>query len=161
MRRRNWLALAVGTVVITFSYFTYAAATAIPGQIDVALTGVALAIAPFAFVAVGFISRNPRAPRRVLRAMGLLLLLGLAGGLLSPILGAAAGFGVGTALTLNEPDHSDVLRNRLVAVGFVAAYMLLLLVVATPAGVMTGALLPPIIIGFADEFTAWRASRRT
>lgn len=123
------------------------------------MTGIALAIAPFAFVAVGFISRNPRAPKRVLRAMGLLLVLGLVGGLLSPILGAAAGFGAGTGLTLNEPDLPDVMRNRMVAVGFVVAYALLLLVLATPAGVMTGALLPPIIIGLADEFTAWRATR--
>lgn len=124
-----------------------------------ALTGIAVGIAPFAFVAVGFISQNHRAPKRVLRAMGLLVVLGLIGGLFSPILGAAAGFGVGTALTLNEPDVADILRNRLIAVGFAVAYTLLLLLLATPAGVMTGALLPPIIIGLADEFTVWRTSK--
>lgn len=124
-----------------------------------ALTGIAVGIAPFAFVAVGFISHNHRAPKRVLRAMGLLVALGLIGGLFSPILGAAAGFGVGTALTLNEPDVADILRNRLIAVGFAVAYTLLLLLLATPAGVMTGALLPPIIIGLADEFTVWRTSK--
>lgn len=91
--------------------------------------------------------------------MALLVVLGLVVGLLAPILGAAAGFGAGTALTLNEPDLPNVLRNRMVAVTFAVAYTFLLLLFATPAGVMTGALLPPVIIGFADEFTIWRATR--
>lgn len=123
-------------------------------------TGVAVALAPFVFVAVAFVSRNPRAPRRVLRAMALLLPIALVGGLLAPITGAAAGFGVGIAVALNEPGFQDVLRNRMIAVAFAVAYSFFLLVLgATEAGIMTGALLPPIIIGIADEFTVWRAVR--
>lgn len=121
--------------------------------------GIALVLAPFAFVIIGFLSRNPRAPKRVLWAMGLLVVLGLSIGLIAPVLGAAAGFGVGVALTLNPLDLPDLMRNRMVAVGFAVAYTLLLLIVATPAGVFTGALLPPLIVGLADEFTDWRASR--
>lgn len=123
------------------------------------LLGLALATAPFGFVVVGLVSRNHRAPKRVLMAMGLLVVLGLALGLLAPVLGAAAGFGVGIALTLNRPRFPDVMRNRLVAVGVAVAYTLLLLVVATPAGVLTGALVPPIGVGLADEYTAWRAEK--
>jgi hypothetical protein len=121
--------------------------------------GIALALAPFAFVVIGFVSRNPRAPKLVLWSMGLLIVLGLTFGLISPVLGAAVGFGVGAALTLNRLDLPDLMRNRMVAVAFASAYTLLLLIVATPAGVFTGALLPPLIVGLADEFTAWRASR--
>lgn len=91
--------------------------------------------------------------------MGLLVVLGLSIGLIAPVLGAAAGFGVGVALTLNPLDLPDLMRNRLVAVGFAVAYTLLLLIVATPAGVFTGALLPPLIVGLADEFSAWRSAR--
>lgn len=123
------------------------------------MTGIALALAPFVFVIVGFVSRNPRAPKRVLWAMGLLVVLGLSIGLIAPVLGAAAGFGVGVALTLNPLDLPDLMRNRMIAVGFAVTYTLLLLIVATPAGVFTGALLPPLIVGLADEFSAWRASR--
>lgn len=123
------------------------------------MTGIALALAPFVFVIIGFVSRNPRAPKRVLWAMGLLVVLGLSIGLIAPVLGAAAGFGVGVALTLNPLDLPDLMRNRMIAVGFAVAYTLLLLIVATPAGVFTGALLPPLIVGLADEFSAWRASR--
>jgi hypothetical protein len=147
-------------VAMMFSYFSYAAGTAVPAVIDVGLVGIALALAPFVFVIVAFVSRNPRAPKRVLIAMGLLLGLGFALGLISPILGAAAGFGVGFALTLNPLDVDKLMRNRLLAVLFASVYMLVLLLVAEPAaGVMTGALLPPMLVGLADEYTVWAASR--
>jgi hypothetical protein len=147
-----------------FSYFPYAAAFATPeaepAQIDVGLLGIGVVVAPFVFVTVAFVSRNPVAPRRVLQSMGLLPLLGLAIGLLSPVLGAAAAFGVGGALCLKPPDLGGVLKLRLWATGFVVIYVLFLLVVATPAGVFAGGLLPLLILGFADEYGAWRATRQ-
>lgn len=150
----------MGTVLLTVAYFAFAFATALPDRILPVPTVFAVALAPFVFVSVAFISRNPRAPRRVLRAMALLFPIALMVGLLSPIIGAAAGFGVGMAVTLNEPGYADVLRNRLVGVAFAVAYAFVLLVFgATEAGIMTGALLPPVIIGIADEFTVWRATR--
>lgn len=91
--------------------------------------------------------------------MGLLLALGLAFGLLSPIIGAAAGYGVGIAVTLNMPEFEGQLRRRLVGVGFALAYMSVMLVFIPPAGVLAGALLPGIMVGFADEYGAWRESK--
>ena len=163
-RRRNWLALTVALVPLCFSYFAYAAAFIPPeGTTDPVLrpelVGLAAAIAPFVFVAVGFLSQNARAPKRVLGAMGLLVAIGLAVGLLAPVLGIAAGFGVGIAMTLNEPGVPNVLRNRLLAVAFITAYVFALLVFITPAGVLSGALLPPMFVGLADEYSVWRAAR--
>ncbi len=146
-------------MAVLFSYFPYAAATSTPDRLDFGLAGIGLALAPFVFVVIGFVSRNPKAPKAVLVSMGLLLALGLTIGLISPILGAAAGFGVGAALTLNRLDLPDLMRNRMVAVAFAVAYTLLLLIVVTPAGVFTGALLPPLLVGLADEYSAWRLSR--
>lgn len=92
--------------------------------------------------------------------MGLFLIIGLPLGLVSPLFGAAAGFGVGFALTLNPLSLDKLMRNRLLAVAFASVYMLVLLLVADPAaGVMTGALLPPLLVGLADEYTSWAASR--
>jgi hypothetical protein len=108
---------------------------------------------------VGFVSRNAQTPKRVLQSMGLLLLLGLGLGLLSPVLGATAGFGVGGSLCLNHPDLEGLMKWRLWATGFMTVYVLFLLVVITPAGVFAGGLLPLLMIGFADEYTAWRATR--
>ncbi len=114
------MAIAIGTVVMMFSYFPYARAFAVPEgappAIDVPLVGMALAVAPFVFVAVGFVSQNPKAPRHVLQAMGLLLVLGLGLGLLSPVLGASAGFAAGGAITLNRAPLYDLMRYRVIAV---------------------------------------------
>ena len=164
-RLRNWVALALGTIVQMFSYFPYAAAF-IPREgeeqgVDPALLGIGLAVAPFVFVVIGFTSKNPRAPRMTLIAMGLLLVIGLSVGLIAPALGAAAGFGVGAALTLNQPDIPDQLRRRLIAVALAVLYTGVLLFVATPAGVLTGAILPMLMVGLADDYGAWHWARQT
>jgi len=147
-----------------FSYFPYAAAFIDDGSgdgvtVDPALVGVALVVAPFVFVVVALVSRNAMAPRRILLAMALLLGLGLSIGLISPVLGASAGLGVGTALTLKVPDIPDQMRRRIIAVAFAVAYTMLLLFVAPPAGVLTGAIVPTLMVGFADEYGAWRRAR--
>ena len=103
-----------------FSYFPYAGALSSAGggepAMDPSLVGIGLAVAPLVFVVIALVSRNPRAPRLILLSMGLLLVLGLSFGLVSPALGAPAGFGVGAALCLALPDIPDQLRRRIVAV---------------------------------------------
>lgn len=158
------MALAIGLIPIMFSYFTYGAAfVGEPGQtelsLDTGLLAIALAIAPIGFIVVGFVSKNPNAPRRVLWSMGLFLVVGLALGYLNPLLGAAGGFGAGVALTLDMPEFPNQLRRRFLGVTFAVAYMFLLLVAATPAGVLTGAILPALMVGFADEYGAWLTRR--
>ncbi len=159
LRRRNWLAIAVGTVVMMFSYFPYASAfsTAESGgvEINMPLVGIGLVMAPFVFVALGFVSRNPRAPKRVLPSMVLLVLLGLSIGLLAPVLGATAAFGAGATLCLNPPVINDVYKWRVGATILAVVYTFVLLVTATPAGVFTGGLVPLLMVGFADEYAIW------
>jgi hypothetical protein len=160
-RRWNWLAIALATLVMAFSYFSYAAAFIgtddDPEQISPQLIGVGLALAPIVFVVLGFVSRNHEAPRRILMAMGLLLAIGLTVGLIAPALGAATGFAVGGAITLNRPPVEDVGRWRALAVGVTVLYLFVLLVAITPAGVFSGGLLPLLMLGFADEYAVWRA----
>jgi ABC-type lipoprotein release transport system permease subunit len=95
----------------------------------------------------------------ILISMGLLIALGLSIGLISPLLGASAGFGVGAALCLRLPDIPDQLRRRLLAVTLGVVYTMALLFVATPAGVLTGAVVPMLMVGFADEYAAWKWAR--
>lgn len=154
----------MGVIALLFSYFPYAAAF-IPGEgegadaIDAGLVAIALALAPLVFVLVGLVSQNPQTPKRTLWSMGLLFGLGLSLGLIAPVLGAAAGFGVGIALTLKLPDIPGQMKRRMIGVGFAIAYTLLLLVFLTPAGVLTGAIFPALMVGFADEYGAWRQDR--
>jgi hypothetical protein len=164
IRRWNWLAIALATVMMAFSYFTYAAAFIgtedDPSSISPQLLGVGLALAPFVFVILGFVSRNHETPRRVPMAMGLLLGIGLAVGLLAPALGASAGFAAGGAITLNPPPVAGVERWRALAVLVTTVYLFVLLIAVTPAGVFTGGLLPLMMLGFADEYAIWRDAGR-
>jgi hypothetical protein len=144
-----------------FSYTLYAAAfVRAEGEsgpaVDTGLVVIALVIAPMVFWSIGLISRRSGIPQALLGSMGSLVVLGLALGLLSPIVGAAAGFGVGIAISLNMPDFDGQLRRRLVAVALAVGYMLVLLVLIPPAGVLAGAILPGLMVGFADEYGAWR-----
>lgn len=128
-------------------------------MVDLGLVVFALALAPLVFMSVGWISQQEDTPKKTLQAMGLLVVLGLALGLLSPIVGAAAGFGVGIAITLNMPDFEGQLMRRLLAVGFAVAYMYLMLRLIPPAGVLAGGVLPGPMVGLADEYGAWRFAR--
>lgn len=163
VRRSNWVAIAAATVLMAFSTLAYAAAFASDGDerssADLRLAFIGLAVAPFVFIALGFLSRNPVAPLRVLQAMGLLLLVGLPIGLLDPITGAAAGFCLGGALALNRPAIERVMYWRVAAAVFTTFYVFVLIVVVPPAGVFTAAILPLMMIGAADEYAAWSAER--
>ncbi len=165
LKRRNWLAIALGTVVMTFSYFSYASSfTTLPGgelDIDPALVGIGLVIAPFVFVTLAFISRNPKAPKRVVQSMVMLLGLGFTIGLLAPALGATAAFTGGAVLCLNPPRADNVYKWRTGAAVLTVLYVFILLVTATPAGVFSGGLLPLLMVGFADEYSTWAYAKKT
>ena len=149
----------MATVVMMFSYFPFAAAFASPDGIDGGLVAIALAVAPLVFVILAFVSRHPRAPRRVLQAMAALLGVGFTVGLFAPVLGAAAGFAVGGALCLNPPDVVEVAKWRISATILMTFYTFILLLFVTPAGVFSGGLLPLMMLGFGDEYALWSAGR--
>ncbi len=142
-----------------FSYFPYAAAFT-GDEIDPGLVAVSLVLSPFVFIVVAFVSRHPQRPRQVLRAMGLLIPIGLAIGLVSPALGATAGFAVGGVLCLKPLPHAETYRWRAISVAVTVFYTFALLLLITPAGVFAGGILPFLMIGFADEYTQWRADVR-
>jgi hypothetical protein len=163
LKRRNWLAIALATIVMIFSYFPYASSfTTPPGgelEIDPALVAIGLVLAPFVFVTLAFVSRNPKAPKRVLQSMVLLLGLGFTIGMLAPVLGATAAFAAGAVLCLNPPRADGVYKWRIGASVLTVVYTFILLVTATPAGVFSGGLLPLLMVGFADEFSTWAYAR--
>lgn len=149
-----------------FSYFPYAAAFVIPEggaerTMDAGLVAIGLAVAPLVFIVVGLVSRNPLTPKRTLWSMGLLIVIGLSVGLLDPALGASAGFGVGIALTLRVPDIPGQMKRRMYGVAFAVAYTLLLLIFIPSGGVLTGAVFPALMVGFADEYGAWKQNQES
>jgi hypothetical protein len=150
-------------VALLFSYVAYAAAFTASEDgsgfdIDGGLVTVALALAPLVFISVAFISRNPQAWRKILQSLGLLFAIGLILGLISPIIGAAAGFGVGIAVSLHPVATAGWLKWRLIGVALAVVYMFALLVIIPAAGLIAGAVVPGLMVGFADEYRLWRES---
>lgn len=141
------------------AYFVYGVAFADPDRVAMGQVLAALALSVVGLFAVAIISGREDAPKRALQAALVLVLIALPFGLLSRLMGAALGAGIGTAITLNPPRFANVFRNRLVAVVFFVAYAFGLLFLIPPAGVMTGALAPPLAVALADEYSAWRSTR--
>lgn len=158
--RRRWLAIGAATIPLVFSYVSIAAAftTDADGEslVGPGAAALGLGIAPFVFLLLAFVSahRNPGAA--VLKAMGLFLLLAFPIGVLAPALGATAGYAAGGTVALRADEPS---RARWIAVGFTTFYVLILLLVAPAAGLFTGAVLPLLAVGFADEYVDWKAAR--
>lgn len=158
-RRGNWWALGLGTLLGGFGVLGYAAGSG-EGDGGGMLLALSFAASMAALFVVAYVSGRGEGWRRALQAGLVMLLIALPTGLLSRLTGAALGFAVGVVITLNPPRFTHVFRNRLLAVLLASSYALVLLMLLPPAGVMTAALMPPLIVGLADEYTAWRSQNR-
>lgn len=155
--RRRWVAVGLATVLELLSYWSLLRAY-VAGREDLGpeVAGPSfffgMIMVPLIFVVLAFVSRHPTAPMAVLKGMGLFLLVGLPVGMLVPVLGLVAGFGVGGIVTYRmEDDHRY--GPRLIAVGAISAYTLVLMIIATPIGVFTGGFLPFVALVFADRYS--------
>ncbi|MEA3510585.1 MAG: hypothetical protein U9R51_04030 [Actinomycetota bacterium] len=155
--RRRWLAVGLATALELVSYWSLLRAY-VAGREDLGpeVAGPSfffgMIMVPFAFVVLAFVSRHPNAPMAVLKAMGLFLLVGLPVGMLIPVLGLVAGFGVGGVVAYRM-EESHRYGPRLIAIGGISVYTLLLMIIATPIGVFTGGFLPFVALVFADRYS--------
>jgi hypothetical protein len=166
--RGRWLAIISASLLLQLPYWVaaFAFASSHEGQpIPGTPVFFALGFVPLVFVLLAFVSRNPRAPGGVLKAMGLFLLVTPVVALLNPVVGVVAGFGAGGIVALQRPGLPRDQRTRLIAllVGCVYLYVLLRVVGAAEFAIVTGAALPFAVLGIADELTVGRhaAAERT
>jgi hypothetical protein len=158
--RRIWVAIISATVieVIAYGFLLFAilaSASDIPESAGPPLA-LGLILVPFVFVALAFISKRKRAPIATLRAMGIWVLVLLPVGLLNPIMGLTAAFGVGGIVTLRR-GPSYRLSYRVWAVVITTVYVTGLLFFAPPGGVFAGAVMPFPALGVADMLAERRA----
>jgi hypothetical protein len=119
-----------------------------------------LALIPFAFIALAFLSQHPRAPGAVLRAMGLSVLVAIpmwslaADAVTWLVAGAAAG---GAAALRREEHHS--LKARAVAVLAVTAYTFITIRIVPEAALLAAPILPFTAIGLADHLADIKLER--
>ena len=168
--RRKWIAITVATVVLAPAYWSMLVGLIAFGSDDSDVSDAAaagalalgLAVVPFVYIALAFLSWHPSAPGAVLRAMGLFLLVGIVVSALATdaVTGLVAGAGAGGIAALRA-DVVHERKHRIVAVAIAAAYAFLLARVAAPAVIIAGAAFPLTAIGVADHWSERRASSAT
>ena len=163
---RKWRAILLATLLLAPGYWSLMA-----GLVSIAsdrasapaagpLIAFGLALVPFVFIALAFLSEHPRAPGAVVRAMGLCLLVGIPVSALAQdaVTGLVAGIGGGGIAALRaDTDHTWKAR----ALGVLAAsvYVSLLVRVAPGAALVLCPALPFTSIGVADHLSERRRER--
>ena len=119
-----------------------------------------LALIPFVFVTLAFMSEHPRAPGAVVRAMLLSVLVGVVvtGLVGDPVTGVVAGVGAGGVAALRR-DVDDERRPRVVAVAVASLYTLVLVYVAGGIVLLPAPIFPFTAIGIADHLSERKAER--
>jgi hypothetical protein len=167
---RKWRAIMVATLVLVVAFWALLAGLVAEATNDSsgreaepnAALGLAVGVAviPFVFVALAFLSEHPRAPGAVLRAMGWSLLVGIPVSALAgdAVTGIVAGVGAGgiQALRMDDPQNW---RARALGVLVASAYTFVLARVAGGLVLLPAPIFPLTAIGIADHLSERRAEQ--
>jgi hypothetical protein len=155
--RKKWRAITLATLLMAPAFWSVLAGVVAVGSEDprapapAPLIAFGLALVPFVFVVLAFLSEHPRAPGAVIRAMVLSLLVGIPVSAIAPdaVTGFVAGIGAGGIGALRaDPVHDW--RARAAAVAAVTLFVFLLVMVSDVALLLAPAL-PFTSIGVADH----------
>ena len=164
--RRKWLAITVATLAFVPAYWSLLAGlvSSATGSTTAPAAGapfaLGLALVPFVFLVLAFLSGHPRAPGAVLRAMGLALLVGIPVSALAgdAITGVVAGIGAGGAAAL-RPEPESSWKPRALAVAVAATYTFVLVRLGADVVVLGAPVLPFTSLGVADHLAEGRRER--
>jgi hypothetical protein len=166
---RKWRAIAIATLVLVPAYWSLLAGivSASPdseGGVANPAAAIAfgLAVIPFVFIVLAFLSEHPRAPSAVVRAMGLSLLVGIPVSALAAdvVTGIVAGVGAGGIAALRM-DEGHSWRARALAVVVASVYVFVLVRTAGPIVLLPAPVFPFTGIGVADHLAERRHERET
>jgi hypothetical protein len=164
--RDKWRAITLATLVLVPGYWALLAALVAMASDDsggpdpAAALALGVALVPFAFVVLAFLSGHPRAPGAVLKAMGLALLVGLpvAGLAGDAVTGIVAGVGAGGVVALRA-DDAHRWRSRALAVVLAVVYTFVLVRTAGVMALLPAPIFPFTGIGIADHLSERRRER--
>jgi hypothetical protein len=166
--KRKWQTITIGTLLLVPAYWSMLAGLVAVASEDettgpnqAAALAFGLALIPFVYIVVAFMSQQARPPSAVLRAMGLTLLVGIPVSALAgdAVTGIVAGVGAGGIAALRKDDpHSS--RSRALAVAMAAAYTLVLVRTAGPIVLVSAPVFPLTAIGLADHLAERKLERR-
>ena len=164
--RTKWRAILLATLLLAPAMWAIVA-----GQVSAALDDAdappagpfiafGVAVIPFVFIALAFLSQHPRAPGAVVRAMGLSLLVGIPVSALAAdaVTGLVAGVAAGGAAALRHEVHHTWKARALAAVA-VTAYTFVTVRVVPEAALLAAPILPFTAIGLADHVSDRKLER--
>ena len=166
--RKKWRAILLATLVLAPAYWMLLA-----GLVSLASSGkdeplagpyiaVGLAVVPFVFMVLAFLSEHPRAPGAVVKAMVLTLLVGIPVSAVAAdaVTGMVAGIGAGGIVALRA-DLAHSVKARAIAVTVVTIYCALLLRTVSDVALLIAPALPFTASGVADHLSERRLEKRS
>jgi hypothetical protein len=165
--QRKWRAITLATLVLVPAFWAMLAglvSAAGDGEDGVANPAAAvafgLALIPFVFIVLAFLSEHPAAPGAVVKAMGLSLVVGVMVSALAAdgVTGIVAGVGAGGVVALRSDEPHDW-RARAVGVVVAAVYTFVLARTAGAIVLLPAPIFPFTAIGVADHFAERRWER--
>jgi hypothetical protein len=166
--QRKWRAITIATLVLVPAFwsmlagFVAIATDEASGRAPSAGPAIALGLAliPFVFIALAFLSEHPRAPVAVVKAMCLTLLVGIPVSALAgdAVTGLVAGVGAGGIAALRADDE-HTWKARATAVAIAAAYSYVLVRTAGAITLVSAPIFPFTSIGIADHLSERKHER--
>jgi hypothetical protein len=164
--RKKWRAITVATLVLVPSYWSVLAglvslaserAEAPPAGPFIAF---GLALIPFVFIVLAFLSEHPRAPGAVVKAMGLALIVGVPVSAIAAdaVTGLVAAAGAGGIAALRA-DGAQAWKARAIAVLAVSVYVYLMIRLAGDVTLLLAPTLPFTCLGVADHLVERRSEK--
>jgi len=167
--QRKWRAITLATLVLVPAFWAMLAGLVSLASDDGDRAGepqagaalaFGLALLPFVFVVLAFLSEQPRAPTAVLKAMGLCLLIGIPVSALAgdAVTGIVAGAGAGGIVALRA-ETPDGWKARAVAVAMAVVYTFVLVRMVGAVALLPAPVFPFTGLGVADHFVEWRQAQ--
>jgi hypothetical protein len=165
--RRKWRAILLATLLLVPAYWSLLAglvSVASGDRPDAPTAGpfiaFGLALVPFVFVALAFLSEHPNAPMAVVKAMVLSLLVGIPISALAAdaVTGFVAGVGAGGIVALRA-DLAHRVKARVYAIVVVAVWTFVTVRTVSVVAVLLAPALPFTSLGVADHLSEIRAER--
>lgn len=159
--RKKWKAITLATLLLVPAFWAMLAGLVADAADDVrgapdaaAALAFGLAMIPFVYLVLAFLSEQRRVPGAVLRAMGLTLVIGIPVSVLAgdAVTGLVAGIGAGGIAALRQ-DLAHNWRARAIAVLAASIYTFVLVRVAGPIALLPAPVLPFTVIGVADHLS--------
>lgn len=164
--RKKWRAILLATLVLAPAFWAIiagmvgAATDAADAPVAAPFIAFGLAVIPFVFIALAFLSEHPRAPGAAVKGMIVSLLVGIPVSAIAQdaVTGLVAGLGAGGIFAMRM-DLPHTVKARAIAVVAVTVYCFFLLRTVSGLALLMGPAFPFTSLGIADHLSERRAER--